>query len=249
MLDKILFEKNKTIQKMQKVDFKRDKDILNIINSLKENPFICEIKKASPTLGSINVDVDIINQAKNYEKYGAGAISVLTDNTFFKGSYNDLHEVSKNVSIPILCKDFILSTIQIENAYLSGADMILLIAEALSKEKMKDLSQKAGSLGLTVLYEIHSISEFYKIKDLNPKLVGVNARDLKTLKIDKEKARRVLSELNGEFFKVGESGIEKSLDVNKYKRAGADFFLIGTTMMKSNDLKSTFNNLYKGLSC
>ena len=249
MLDKILFEKNKIIKEMQKVCFKREKPILDVISSLKDRPFICEIKKASPTLGSINKDIDIIDQAKKYEKYGAGAISVLTDNTFFKGSYNDLHEVSQNVSIPVLCKDFILSEIQIENAYLSGADMILLIAEALSKEKMKELSQKAGSLGLTVLYEIHSISEFYKIKDLDPKIVGVNARNLKTLKMDKEKAKRILSELNGEFYKVGESGIEKSLDVSEYKKSGADFFLIGTTLMKSKSLKTTFSELQKGLSC
>lgn len=249
MLDKILFEKNKIIKNMQKVGFERKKPIFNVIDSLRVKPFICEIKKASPTLGSINTGVNIIDQAKNYEKYGAGAISVLTDNTFFKGSYNDLHEISQNVSIPILCKDFILSKIQIENAYLSGADMILLIAEALTKEKMKELSDIAGSLGLTILYEIHSISEFYKIKDLDPKIVGVNARNLKTLKMDKDKAKNILSELSGEFYKVGESGIEKSIDVSEYKIAGADFFLIGTTLMKSNDLKSTFLDLNKGIIC
>lgn len=249
MLDEILTEKNKILKNMQILDRVRKKPVLDVITSLKENPFICEIKKASPTLGTINADIDIIDQAKKYEKYGAGAISVLTDSSFFNGSYNDLFEVSNNVAIPVLCKDFILSKIQIDNAYLSGADMILLIAEALSKEKMKELSEIAKSYKLEILYEIHSFTEFYKIKDLEPKFVGVNSRDLKTLKINKKLALDTLLNLEGAFCKVGESGIKDRSDICKYKEAGADFFLIGTLLMKSTDLKSTFKELKKGLSC
>ncbi len=249
-LHDIIEHKKKEIQSLQLFSYERKKDLLNPLEFLKTKPFIAEIKKASPSLGTINSEVDIIKQAQIYESHNAGAISVLTDKKYFKGDLTFLHEVSHNVNIPLLCKDFIISDIQIENAYRAGADMILLIVAVLSEKELEALSKKAESLNLIVLYEIHAIDEFEKIKNLNLKMVGINSRNLKTFEIDKVRAAQYMNELkkyDGDFLKVSESGIENTDDIKLFKEHGADAFLIGTALMRSPDPGEQLKQFYSVL--
>ena len=245
MLSEIINYKREYVKRIDKLPYSRDKKILDPLEFLVKNPFICEIKKASPSLGEINIDLDIVKQAQNYTKFGAGAVSVLTDEKYFKGSYHDLKEISKSVNVPVLCKDFILSEIQIENAFLAGADMILLVTSYLDISEIKRLAKKASELGLEILFEIHDVGDFDKIKELDIKLLGVNSRNLKNLIIDKEKAKNILSKLKGDFLKIAESGIED--DILAFKESGANAFLIGTTLMRSKNIQKTFEEFYLGL--
>ncbi len=242
-LDEILEAKKEEINNLKMIEIKREKPVLDVEKFLKNKPIIAEIKKSSPSKGEINKDIDIIKQAKKYEKFGAGMVSVLTDEKFFSGSFIYLKNVARNVEIPVLCKDFILSEIQIENAYRCGADVILLIVSIIEKKKLDKLTKFAKNLNLKILFEIHEINDFLKIKDLNPEIVGVNSRDFNSMKVNKEKAINVLCNLRGNFLKVAESGIESKEDIIKFKKAGADAFLIGTAFMESEDLKEKFREL------
>lgn len=225
---------------------KRVKPVLDVKKSLENKPFIMEIKRASPSKGIINENIDVIAQAKNYESLGAGCISVLTDKDFFKGSLNDLKMVAEAVKIPLLCKDFIIHELQIEKAYEHGADMILLIVRLLDEDLLYKLNKKAQELKLNVLFEIHSLAEFEKVKHLEG-LFGVNSRDLDTFTIDKEKAALVLKSIPKSCFKVAESGIESIDDIKDFKMAGANAFLIGTKLMMENNIEKAVEEFYRGL--
>ena len=246
-LKKILKHKKEEIKNLKILSKERSKEIVDPVSALKNKPFIAEVKKASPSMGDINTGIDIVFQAKQYERGGAGAISVLTDEKYFKGNISYLSNISDNVNIPTLCKDFIISEVQIENAYLSGADFILLIAAVLSSRELKVLTKKARELNLKVLYELHDIPEFKKIKKLDLELVGVNSRKLKTFSIDKKHASKVISNLNGDFLKVAESGIETSADIKLFKKNNADAFLIGTALMKAKDPIEKLKEFYKAI--
>lgn len=234
-LQEIIKYKREEIKSLKLADRSRNRPPLDPVAYLRNKPFIAEIKKASPSLGDINTDADVVYRARSYEQGGAGAISVLTDSRFFRGDFCHLADISQAVSLPLLCKDFILSEVQIENAYLHGADVILLIAAILTAGELKLLAGKAAACGISVLYEIHRADEFEKIKALDPGLVGVNSRDLTTFKIDTNGALRTISSLKGDFLKTAESGIESARDVLKYRKAGADAFLVGTALMQASD--------------
>jgi indole-3-glycerol phosphate synthase len=234
-LQEIVQYKRDEIKTLKLADRKREKPLFDSVEHLRKKPFIAEVKKASPSLGDINLGADVVGQARSYEEGGAGAVSVLTDARFFKGSLDYLSDISRAVRLPLLCKDFILSELQVENAYLYGADFILLIAAILSEGEIRLLSQKARDLNMEVLYELHEIEEFQKIKNLELDLVGVNSRDLSSFKISKPKAMETIASLKGGFLKVAESGIETAKDILSFKQAGADAFLVGTVLMTSAD--------------
>lgn len=246
-LQKIIDRKREEVKDMKPPQGKRTRPLYDPVSSLRKKPFIAEIKRASPSLGDINIGVNVPGQAVKYAAGGAGAISILTDKTFFKGDFALLKEVSERVDIPLLCKDFILSDVQIEHAHASGADFILLIAAAMSAHEMKKLTAKARSLGMNILYELHSIEEFDKIAGLKPDLVGVNSRDLTTFKIDKEAAQNTIARLQGNFIKIAESGIETPDDVAAFNAAGAGAFLIGTALMRSGDPVQKLKDFYSAL--
>jgi indole-3-glycerol phosphate synthase len=246
----ILNNKKKEIKNLQKIKCARNKKILNLNECLREKPFICEIKRSSPSKGTLNNTFNAVELAKVYENAGAGAISVLTDKTFFSGDMEELYEISKKVNIPILCKDFIISKIQIENAHISGADAILLIVSILDNDTLKILTEYATSLKLNILFEIHDFSEFERIEHLKPKYVGVNSRNLSTMKIEKERAAKLIkliSSLKGDFLKIAESGIETCEDLKYFKNAGANAFLIGTALMTSKNPQEKIKEFYKCL--
>lgn len=248
-LDKIITTKRKEMKNLSLLDRERNRKWFDPVKFLKERPFITEIKRASPSVGDINPGVNIMEQARTYRDSGAGAISVLTDAGFFKGSIDDLAAVAGVVDLPLLCKDFIISKIQVENAYRAGADFVLLIVAALNEDELNNFTSTVLAYGLKALYEIHEIEEFKKIEKLNPELVGVNSRDLITFSINKEKAAEVISDLKrrGNFLVVAESGIETSGDVRRFGNAGADAFLIGTALMKSGSPSEKMEEFYSGL--
>lgn len=234
-LKNIIDSKMDEIRGMDPFPGKRIRPVVDVISSLKERPVIAEIKRRSPSLGAINTEVNIADLARSYEAGGAGAISVLTDKKYFDGDYAFLSEVARSVSIPVLCKDFIMSEMQIENAYAAGADFILLIARILSFDEIKTLTRAARRLGMKILFELHNADEFDRIKCVNPEIVGINSRDLSSLKIDKAAAAAEMSLLQGNYIKVAESGIETPEDVAMFAESGADAFLVGTALMKADN--------------
>ncbi len=249
MLKKIIESKLEEIKKLKLIPIKREKPILNAVKSIKKKPIIAEIKKASPTKGIINDKIDIVKKAKKYQQYGAGAISVLTDKKFFKGNFEDLRKVSESINLPILCKDFILSEIQIENAYNCGADLILIIVHILDDFKLKSLVNYGKRLKLHILFEIHNFNDFNRIRKFNPEIIGVNSRNFQSFKIEKNRGIRILNELkDNNFIKVAESGIFTKKDIKIFKNAGADAFLIGTSLMEADDVKKKFEDFYRIIS-
>lgn len=246
-LTEIIEYKRIEAAKMKLPEISRKKGHIDPVHSLVRKPFIAEIKKASPSAGDIRPDLDVIATARKYLEGGAGAISVLTDEKYFKGSFDFLSKIADAVALPVLCKDFIVSEIQIENAYLHGADFILLIAAALDENEMAFLSKKAADMKMKVLYEIHSIDEFDKIKSLAPEMVGVNSRNLQSFKIDLDAGAAVVKSLNGNFLKIAESGIETSEDIKKFRTSGADAFLIGSSLVRSKDPSVKLKEFYGAL--
>ncbi len=246
-LEDIVRQKRVEVASLTLLERKRWKGIIDPVASLAIKPFIAEVKRASPSMGGINPGIDIVHQAKLYERGGAGAVSVLTDEKFFMGSIDFLSSISDNVSIPTLCKDFILSDIQIDNAHAAGGDCILLIAAILDENELASFSKRARTHGMKVLYELHTIDEFEKIRKLDLELVGVNARDLKTFSIDREHAANVISMLKGDFLRVAESGICDREDIRTYRSAGADAFLVGTVLMKAPDPEAVLKEFYSVL--
>lgn len=198
---------------------------------------IAEIKRASPSKGEIKLEVDPSQQSTEYEAAGAAAISVLTDNAYFKGSTEDLALVRRSVKLPLLCKDFIIDQIQIDIAKKAGAQVILLIVAALTQEKLENLYNYAKLQNLEVLVEIHNEQELNQAMLLHPELIGVNNRNLKTFEIDLEVTDRlgaILKKADQLF--ISESGIKTPADVLRVKKAGAKGILVGETLMKSNNV-------------
>lgn len=208
----------------------------NFLGVLKRNDFtlIAEIKKSSPSEGIISKDPDIIKIAKEYEEGGAGIISLLTDKKFFNGDIVNLPKIKKAVSLPILRKDFIIDEYQIYESRVYGADAILLIAGALSKQKLEKFFNLAHKLGMESLVEVHNEEELNKIPD-NAIVIGVNNRDLNTLKTDMSVIENLISKIPKNKIVISESGIRDKNDVQKIKKLGAKGILTGTALMKSQN--------------
>lgn len=202
---------------------------------------IAEVKRASPSKGNINQNVDPVIQAKKYEEAGANAISVLTDRQFFKGSMADLAAVSAAVpELPLLCKDFIIDRVQIDAAVEHGASVILLIAAALKEDRLKDLYDYAKSMQLDVLFEVHNEQEAETALKIGANIVGINNRDLKTFHVDLAVTERVAALLKQEdIVLVSESGLRTREDAEFVKQAGASAVLVGETLMKAADVAAT----------
>jgi indole-3-glycerol phosphate synthase len=201
---------------------------------------IAELKRKSPSAGVIG-DVDDRRLAV-YSQY-AKAVSVLTDQTYFGGSFAFLEETALKVPLPILCKDFIIDESQIDFAYARGADIVLLIVRILGRERLNALYAHARSLGLECLVEIHERAELKEISGIAPRLVGVNARNLDTLEMDLGGAAEILGSVNAPV-RVAESGIKSRQDMERFK--GANAFLIGEALMRSVDPEATFRELLHG---
>jgi indole-3-glycerol phosphate synthase len=250
ILDRIISEKQKEIQHLKNLervsvmnDIKR-KSILARLENESHLAVIAEFKRASPSKGDINIGLDPVLQAKKYEQYGAAAISVLTDSTFFKGSFLDLKAVSEVVDIPVLCKDFIIDRVQIDLAKEHGASIVLLIAAALTNEELRDLYEYARLQNLEVLVEVHDEEDVEKALLLGPRLIGINNRNLKTFEVNLDVTERLvpLVKHTGAYV-ISESGIFTESDAEKVRNAGAHGVLVGESLMRSLDLSGNLHEL------
>jgi indole-3-glycerol phosphate synthase len=196
---------------------------------------IAEVKRRSPSAGSIREDLDPVDHARSYQRGGAVAISVLTDEPHFGGSLEDLACVAAAVSVPVLRKDFILDELQLLEARAAGASGVLLIVRALPAERLRPLAGAARALGLGVVIEIHSAAELEQALAADPTAVGVNSRDLGTFAVDLRLADRLLAHVPASLPAIAESGIETRADVERMARAGADLVLVGTSVARTAD--------------
>ncbi len=237
-LDKILAEKRREVDRMVMETPRPVRQTKGFVQRLREDEaylqVIGEVKRASPSLGVINMTVDVLSQAKSYETAGVSAISVLTDPVFFKGSIDDLRLVADNVSIPVLNKDFIIDKKQIVCAVNSGATIVLLIVACLSESDLKKLYQFAVSLGLEVLVEVHNAPELEVAHRIGAELIGVNNRNLKTFEVSLQNSLDLVSLQQADRFYISESGIKSHLEA---EQVAADFraVLVGEALMKDGN--------------
>jgi indole-3-glycerol phosphate synthase len=195
---------------------------------------IAEIKRASPSKGDILPGLDPAAVAREYQRCGAAAISVLTDR-HFKGSLDDLRAVRAAVDLPVLRKDFMFDAYQVYEARAAGADCILLIAAMLDEAAIRSLSALARELKLAVLLEVHNEAEFALAQRLGADLIGINNRDLHTFVTDLAVTERLLSGYRGGALIVAESGINAAGDIRRLDAAGARAFLIGESLLRAGD--------------
>jgi indole-3-glycerol phosphate synthase len=196
---------------------------------------IAEVKRASPSKGALATISDPRALAAEYQKAGAAVVSVLTEGRRFGGSLSDLIEVRSEIDIPILRKDFMVDEYQFFEARAAGADVVLLIVAALSKNQLKDYYDLATELGMAVLVETHTRQEIEDAMEIEPRIVGVNARNLKTLEIDLDAFTQLIPEIPSNIIRIAESGISARSEVEAAQSAGAQAILVGETLVKSGD--------------
>lgn len=204
---------------------------------------IAEVKRASPSRGRL---ADISNPAglaAEYAAGGAATISVLTEQRRFGGSLDDLRAVRAAVAVPVLCKDFIVSSYQLWEARAAGADLALLVVAALTDNELEGLVDRARSIGLTPLVEVHTEAEVVRALRAGADLIGVNARDLKTLDVDRDTFARLAPSIPDGVVRIAESGVRGPRDVLEYARKGADVVLVGETLVTGKDPRTAVADL------
>jgi indole-3-glycerol phosphate synthase len=211
-----------------------------------QNPIniIAEIKRASPSKGIINDKIDVAELAGNYERGGACAISVLTEEDRFQGSLEDLKTVCANVSLPVLRKDFVFDEFQIYEAADAGASVILLIAAMLDDEALARLRRLTeDELKMDALVEVHTLEELERAKSTGAALIGVNNRDLHSFKVSLDVSRELIKHAPADALMIAESGLRTRADLLELKDLGFHGFLIGETLMKSENMEIALKNL------
>lgn len=204
---------------------------------------ICEVKRSSPSKGALAAIADPAGLAADYEAGGAAVISVLTEQRRFGGSLADLEAVRARVDIPVLRKDFVVTSYQLWEARAYGADLVLLIVAALDQPALESLIERAVSIGLTPLVEVHDEDEVERAVDAGAKVIGINARNLKTLEVDRGTFERVAPEIPAHIVKIAESGVRGPHDLIAYANAGADAVLVGESLVTGRDPKSAVSDL------
>ena len=205
---------------------------------------IAEIKRASPSKGIINDKIDVAELAGNYERGGATAISVLTEEDRFCGSLDDLKIARKSAKIPVLRKDFIFDEFQIYEAAAAGADVILLIAAMLEDRKLFQLKRLIeDELKLDALVEVHTLEELERAKAVKATLIGVNNRDLNSFNVSLDVSRELIKHTPKEALMIAESGLQTKEDLMELKELGYKGFLIGETLMRSGNAEEELKNL------
>ncbi len=226
------------------------RDFLAALQQNQHHPsLIAEVKKASPSRGIIRADFEPVAIAQAYERGGAACLSVLTDEKFFQGSFNNLRAIRPAVALPLLCKEFIIDPYQVYLARTVGADAVLLIVAILTDRQLTDLMALIHSLGMTALVEVHTSDELARLLKLDHlRLVGINNRNLADFKVDialterlLEEWREVLHSLN--ITVVSESGIYTNADLAFVAEAGARAVLVGESLIKQDDIQQAVHNL------
>ncbi|MFI6346880.1 indole-3-glycerol phosphate synthase TrpC [Streptomyces sp. NPDC050560] len=204
---------------------------------------ICEVKRSSPSKGALAAIADPAALAVDYEAGGAAVISVLTEQRRFGGSLADLEAVRAKVDIPVLRKDFVVTSYQLWEARAYGADLALLIVAALEQPALESLVERAESIGLTPLVEVHDEDEAERAVAAGAKVIGINARNLKTLQVDRSTFDRVAPEIPDHIVKVAESGVRGPHDLIAYANAGADAVLVGESLVTGKNPRTAVSDL------
>jgi len=209
---------------------------------------IAEIKRASPSMGSLAVDLRAEVAARTYLENGAAAISVLTDERFFHGTLEDLSAAKRIVgrTLPVLRKDFIVDRYQVVEARAAGADAVLLIVRTLTWDDLHALYAEIVRWGMTPLVEVHDEEEIEPALSLGPTVVGINTRDLSDMSVDLARFGRLRACLPDSVIAVAESGIESAADVERVKRMGANAVLVGSALIQASDLGGKVRELVLG---
>ncbi len=204
---------------------------------------IAEVKRSSPSKGALAAIADPAGLATDYAAGGASVISVLTEQRRFGGSLDDLDLVRRVVDTPLLRKDFVVSSYQLWESRAHGADVVLLIVAALEQPALVSLHERALSLGMTVLVEVHDEVELERALDAGARVVGVNARDLRTLEVDRATFARLAPRIPSGIVRVAESGVRGTHDVIDYARHGADAVLVGESLVTGGSPRSAVADL------
>lgn len=247
------------IVKVKKEELLRYPDEVDLITREKPRDFtagfnrdngialISEVKRASPSQGDINAVMDPLTQAESYVRGGADAVSVLTENRFFKGSFDDLETIAQTVDVPVLNKDFIIDKRQIARAYNHGADIILLIVTILDDDALSELYNYASSLDLNVIVEVHDEEELKCALKISPEIIGINNRDLKTFTVDIGNTENLLRKYGtNDIHFIAESGIHTGEDAERMKLAGASGMLVGESLMRAASIEEKIRELKAG---
>jgi indole-3-glycerol phosphate synthase len=211
--------------------------------SQSEMNVIAEVKRSSPSKGALAQISDPASLAEQYQEAGAAAVSVLTEQRRFGGSLADLDAVRSRISLPVLRKDFMVDEYQFYEARAHGADIVLLIVAALSKNQLKDFYDLATELGMASLIEVHTAQELESAMEIEPRIVGVNSRNLKTLEVDSKAFSELITQIPSDVIRVAESGISTRGDVEFAQKAGATAILVGEALVKSGDPISAMREL------
>ena len=235
---KVTFDKNKKVRCRGFLNhlIKENKKIYNII---------AEIKRSSPSKGIIREDFNLLEISNSYEEAGAKCISILTEKNYFGGDISYIEKVKKNSSIPLLRKDFILDEWQIYESFYAGADCILLILAILNDKTVTKFYKIAKELGMDVICEVHDNDELSRALKIEVECIGINNRNLKTLKINLETFNILSKSIPKDIIKICESGIDSNVQLNQFSTKGADAFLIGESLMKSSNIKKKTQDLIK----
>lgn len=225
----------------------------DFLSALQHNPhkpsLIAEVKKASPSKGVICADFDPIKIAQAYDRGGATCLSVLTDEKFFQGSFDNLRKIRDTVALPLLCKEFIIDPYQIYLARVNGADAVLLIAAILSDEALQNFLEIAQYLGMNALIEVHTKSELDRVLALqNVQLIGINNRNLEDFTVDLATTQSLIKQRQEQITSLGitvvsESGLYTSADLAKVAQWGADAALVGESLVKQTDIEQAVKRL------
>ena len=204
---------------------------------------IAEVKRKSPSKGDLAEIAQPAKLAAQYQEAGASAVSVLTERRRFNGSLEDFDAVRKEISLPMLRKDFMVDEYQFYEARAHGADLVLLIVAGLSKSQLSDYYALTKELGMKSLIEVHTHDELEAAMEINPEIIGVNSRNLKTLDVDPAAFKELIPRIPSEIIKVAESGISSRRDVEFAEAAGANVILVGEALVKAGDPITSMRDL------
>lgn len=263
ILEKIVWQKEKEIENMRNqlplLELRKQVSQLSfppldfvsaLINHPQQPALIAEVKKASPSKGVIRADFNPVAIAKSYQTGGAACLSVLTDEAFFQGSFDNLALVRQAVNLPLLCKEFIIYPYQIYLARAKGADAVLLIAAILTDTDLSYFLKIINGLGMTALIEVHTLAELDRVLAIDGvKLIGINNRNLEDFTVDLETTKNILAQRQDlikqkKITVVSESGLHSKNDLDFVRKAGANAVLIGESIVKQDDIEQAIRELY-----
>jgi len=253
-LERILSAKKDIIdKKKKKVSLQQLENMIKSISPAREFKkaisqkekfnIIGEIKQASPSAGIIKQDYNIVSLASEMTYAGVSAISVLTEESYFRGDLFHLIDVSETVDVPVLRKDFIIDEYQIYESRAYSADAVLLISEILADSQLKNFVQLSKEIGLNILVELHSQQNLEKVINSGAEIIGINNRNLTDFSVDINTTLKLIPFIPDEKIVVSESGIKTKEDIQKLKKVGVNCVLIGETLMKSSNIKKTIDEL------